>query len=245
MRTFVIGDIHGGYKALVQCLERSGFDYDNDRLISLGDTCDGYPDVKQVHDELLKIKNLIMVQSNHNKWALEWMENPKEFKELNHSMWYAWYYQGGKATKKSYTVKGRINVPVSHIRLLSSVPTYFIDEHNNLYVHGGIIPDVPIEQQSEDHLIWNRQLLELARNQQIINNISGKNVNVTSYNKVFIGHTSIWSFSHIPKKFCEIIAMDTGAGYEGKLSIMNVDTEDFWQSDKVSDLYPREYENFG
>ena len=39
--------------------------------------------------------------------------------------------------------------------------------------------------------------------------------------------------------------MDTGAGYEGKLSIMNVDTEDFWQSDKVSDLYPREYENFG
>ena len=31
MKTFVIGDIHGGYKALVQCLERSKFDYENKR----------------------------------------------------------------------------------------------------------------------------------------------------------------------------------------------------------------------
>ena len=52
MRTFAIGDIHGAYKALVQCFERSGFDYENDRLIVLGDVCDGYPEVKQCIDEL-------------------------------------------------------------------------------------------------------------------------------------------------------------------------------------------------
>lgn len=33
MKTFVMGDIHGAYKALIQCIERSGFDKekDNDR----------------------------------------------------------------------------------------------------------------------------------------------------------------------------------------------------------------------
>jgi serine/threonine protein phosphatase 1 len=45
MRAFVIGDLHGAYKALEQCLDRSGFDYENDVLIQLGDIADGYPEV--------------------------------------------------------------------------------------------------------------------------------------------------------------------------------------------------------
>ena len=36
-KTYAIGDIHGAYKSLVQCLERSKFDYNNDRLIVMGD----------------------------------------------------------------------------------------------------------------------------------------------------------------------------------------------------------------
>jgi len=40
-KTFVIGDIHGGYKALLQCFARSGFDYKKDKLICLGDITDG------------------------------------------------------------------------------------------------------------------------------------------------------------------------------------------------------------
>ena len=56
MKKFVIGDIHGNYKALMQCLEKSKFNYKKDKLIVLGDTCDGLPDVKECFDELLKIK---------------------------------------------------------------------------------------------------------------------------------------------------------------------------------------------
>ena len=44
MKTYAIGDIHGAYKALIQCFERSKFDYKNDRLIVMGDVCDGYPE---------------------------------------------------------------------------------------------------------------------------------------------------------------------------------------------------------
>lgn len=36
-REFVIGDIHGAYRALRQCLTRSDFNYDHDHLICLGD----------------------------------------------------------------------------------------------------------------------------------------------------------------------------------------------------------------
>lgn len=50
-KTFVIGDIHGAYDALLQCLERSEFDYESDRLICLGDICDRRPHVKECVDE--------------------------------------------------------------------------------------------------------------------------------------------------------------------------------------------------
>ena len=41
MRTWVVGDIHGGYRALMQVFERSQFDRERDRLIALGDLVDG------------------------------------------------------------------------------------------------------------------------------------------------------------------------------------------------------------
>src|SRR5690242_18008347 len=94
MKTFVIGDIHGAYRALMQCLERSGFDYSNDRLIVLGDVCDGYPDVCLCIEELLKIKHCDYIIGNHDLWAVEWALEGKEEE--------AWTSQGGFATILSY-----------------------------------------------------------------------------------------------------------------------------------------------
>ena len=98
MKTFVIGDIHGTHKALVQCLKRSGFDRARDRLIVLGDVCDGYPDVKQCFDELLKVKNLDLILGNHDFWAREWAT--RGIKED------VWLTQGGDNTVASYGEKG-------------------------------------------------------------------------------------------------------------------------------------------
>ena len=58
MKTFVIGDVHGNNRALLQCLEKSGFDKENDKLISLGDIADGWSEVPQCVETLLSIKNL-------------------------------------------------------------------------------------------------------------------------------------------------------------------------------------------
>ena len=72
--TFVIGDIHGSYRALLQCLEKSRFNYQNDTLICLGDVADGWPETSQAIEELLRIENLIYVMGNHDFWAVDWME---------------------------------------------------------------------------------------------------------------------------------------------------------------------------
>jgi len=97
MKTFVIWDIHWGYRSLIQCLERSKFNYDKDQLIVLGDITDGWNETPLVIEELLKIKNLILVWGNHDIWCNEW------FKFGARPI--IWTQQGGQATIDSYIAK--------------------------------------------------------------------------------------------------------------------------------------------
>jgi len=147
MKKFVIGDIHGNYKALMQCLEKSKIDYDKDKLIVLGDVVDGLPQVKECVDELLKFKNLVYILGNHDEWAYEWygeriqdqMGGPK----------YIWTSQGGANTIKSYGS----DMPESHLKLLREAPIMHLEYHYDnayLFVHGGINPNKKIENQDRD-----------------------------------------------------------------------------------------------
>jgi len=88
----------------MQCLERSKFDYKKDHLIVMGDVCDGYPDVRQCIDELLKVKHCILVIGNHDMWALDWA--------LRDDKPEIWTKQGGNRTIASY--KGG-SMPQAHI----------------------------------------------------------------------------------------------------------------------------------
>src|SRR5688572_5824103 len=89
MRTLVMGDIHGAYKAMAQCLDRANFDPSGDTLIQLGDVTDGYPDVYECVEELLKIPHLISLKGNHDDWFDEFCKT--DFHP------YFWTY-GGKGT---------------------------------------------------------------------------------------------------------------------------------------------------
>ena len=137
MRTLVIGDIHGGAKALKQCLKRSGFDNNKDRLIYLGDVCDGWSETKEVINILLTIKNLVAIRGNHDQWLLEWF--------LHGATPLIWVSQGGQATLDSY---GNIkNVPDNHIKYIDNSLFYFKSK-NRLFVHGGFITSCPIRIQN-------------------------------------------------------------------------------------------------
>jgi serine/threonine protein phosphatase 1 len=218
-RTFVIGDIHGASRALMQCLERSQFEYGSDNLICLGDVCDGWPDTKVCIEELLKIKNLIYIIGNHDLWALRWMKAG--------TIPDAWLTQGGAATIASY----ESSVPETHVRFLEQALPYYI-LHNKLFVHAGIQLHRPLEQQDLQVFSWDRTLVQKAWN-FFTKEIT---VKLTPFDEVYIGHTPIpfeW-----PIRSCEIWMMDTGAGWSGVLSLMDVDSKKVFTSDRVPSLYP-------
>jgi len=237
MKRFTMGDIHGRFRALKEVLKKSKFDYIKDKLIVLGDIVDGGSRTYQVVEELLKIKNLILVLGNHDEFF------------MNHisSGWakQIWINQGGSETIKSYggmaipgdelesepiliDTKG-INIPVTHQDFFNRGRYYYIED-NMLFVHGGINPAIPlITSQSKFDLVWDRNLINYCR--------GGRPVPL--YSKVFVGHTSTEMFRddlkikdcYAPVKLQNLWCMDTGAGWKGKLSIMNIDTEEFWQSE--------------
>jgi serine/threonine protein phosphatase 1 len=224
MKTYCCGDIHNRYNALVQCLSRCNFNYDEDRLISLGDIVDGPDlDLYKVMEELLKIKHLIVCQGNHCKWFIDWYNTGMELPIHIH--------QGGYQSLYAYDYNRR-NVPQSHINLLKNALPYYIDENNNLYVHGGFRPrGKPIENQDPEFLMWDRDLVyKYGRNH-------AKHP-IKKYNRIFLGHTSTQAIAHdidatTPIISHNVIALDTGGGWNGKLTIMDVETLEYWQSDRM------------
>ena len=234
MKRFVIGDIHGAHKALLQCLEKSGFNYEKDELISLGDVADSWPEVPEVFDELLKIKKLIYVIGNHDLWLLEWFKTGRAP--------HIWLSQGGMATYDAYKrllEDGDTTRQVAHQNLLENAVDYAVNDQG-LFVHGGFNWHIPIESQLQYNLTWDRHLWTAAKYWQRQHDKGMKLDKVDDYENVFIGHTttSYDDKSLKPVHASNVWNLDQGAGWEGKLTIMNIDTKEYWQSDIVGDLYP-------
>jgi serine/threonine protein phosphatase 1 len=219
MRTFVMGDIHGAHRALVQCLDRAEFDLHLDHLICLGDVCDGWPDTKQSIEALLKIKNLTYILGNHDLWTRDWMQTGI----IND----VWYNQGGKATLQSYSNK----VLFSHLTFLEKALPYYLQE-DSLFVHAGILPLRPLEQQGQDIFLWDRSLSRITMEGYL----KGMTTKLTSYTEVYIGHTPTPNSK--PLHAGGVWMMDTGAGWSGVLTMMDINTKEIFVSDPVPELYP-------
>lgn len=224
MARFVISDIHGAYKALLQCFERSGFNKEKDLLICLGDVCDGYPEISNCFEELLSVRNLVYLMGNHDKWCLEWAKSGEMPDE--------WLMQGGHSTVKCYNGSFDKN----HLELLETAKYYLIIE-NMIFVHGGFNVKEPLETHDDVMFIWDRSLVyEAFAKKEKVKSISG-------FEKVFIGHTPTLNFnSFSPVMFCEVMMTDTGAGWGQRLSIINIDNGKFFQSDPTMELYPAKTE---
>lgn len=260
MKHWVIGDIHGNLRGLVQALDRAGVDRENDLLIQLGDICDGYGGVYEVVEELLLFKNLIVIEGNH--------DNP--FIEFFHTGLHPWKWeQGGEGTLRSYSRYAGIedlmyydkggwgnggwkyalnpeDIPITHQKFFKSMVKYYIDEKNNLFVHGGFNRHESIKGQNKLNLMWDRDLWLAALSfRDMPGRVSDKPYKFKmkdNFNHVFIGHTTTqnWNTTE-PMEAANITNLDTGAGFGGKVTIMNIDDRnEYYQSDLASDLYPDE-----
>ena len=240
VKRFVIGDIHGRLEALKEVLRTSKFNYQKDKLIILGDVVDGGYNTYEVVEELLKIKNKIFVIGNHDNFFLDHMKAGWA-EEI-------WLQQGGCNTLNSYGAKTKegsnwdeksllditdLNIPVTHQEFFNKGVYYYIED-NMLFVHGGFIPKLGVKKTSKHDLVWDRDLINVAR--------SG--IYIPGYDRVFVGHTTTQTYGlATPSRFCNLIMMDCGAGWTGKLAIMDIDTEEFWLSKKQNPARGTESEN--
>jgi len=253
-RRMVLGDVHGAYHALIQVLERSGFDYENDLLITIGDIVDGWEDSFMVIEELLKIPNRIDIMGNHDNWFRQFIE-----RGIHEVSW----TQGGLSTAKSYAkavgldlMINKINnydgvgyllnlnsgdVPETHKTFFKRQHHYYKDDKNNLFVHGGINLTIPLNETLPYIMMWDRHLWRRAMS---VKDTGMSLIYVEDFNDIFIGHTATTFYgSDKPIKADKVWNVDTGAGGGGKLTIMDVDTNEYWQSDNVPDLYPDDEHN--
>src|SRR5690606_16022165 len=93
-----------------------------------------------------------------------------------------------------------------------------------------------------DRGFWNFMLQNKYNIEYIKKTISLKN----PHNRIFIGHTpTIRQNSSLPINISNVWNMDTGACFDGRLSIMNLDTQEIYQSEVVRKLYPKEKGRMG
>jgi len=236
-RTLVIGDIHGGLKALKEVLDKAKVTQE-DVLIFLGDYVDGWSDSARTLDFLIDLKqshHCIILKGNHDELILNWLKtgktNPK------------WLQHGGKSTLEAYKNCNKTHKKL-HARFIENLPHYYVDDLNRLYVHAGFAnlhgPDYEFY---ENTVYWDRTLWEmaLATDPNLSNDDPKYPVRLKLFKEIYIGHTPTNRFGkHTPMQARNVYNIDTAAAYKGPLTIFDVDTKEYWQSTPVHELYPGE-----
>lgn len=254
MKTFVMGDIHGAYRALLQCLQRAGFDNEKDILIQLGDVTDGYGHVFECVETLLSIKHLIPLMGNHDDWLGSFIKtdfHPQYWNYGGKATLLSYLHHAGKtgqffATRSGYkTALVSGDIPQSHQEFFNRQQRYYIDDDQRCFVHAGFNRHLAFDKQKTEDFYWDRTLWSEALHAHTFNrNIttSADFFNGTSFSEIYIGHTPTTKFdTDKPLQALNIFNLDTGAGHSGRLTIMNVATKEYWQSDPLPELYPHNF----
>jgi serine/threonine protein phosphatase 1 len=240
MKKFVIGDIHGGLKALLQVLKKINCD-ENDTLIFLGDYVDGWSESPAVLDfliDLQKKQNCVFIRGNHDELLLDWLLGNNE--NIDEKLW---FQHGGEATVLSYQ-KIDAATKEKHIHFLQSLQNYYLDNENRLFIHAGFTNMRGVENEFfKAAFYWDRTLWEtaLAMDNQLSKDAITYPNRLKIYKEIYIGHTPVTKIDEtIPVNKACVWNVDTGAAFKGTLTIMDVDTKEFWQSDSLPGLYPNE-----
>jgi len=219
---YVIGDVHGCLDELKAAEARIKADMDatanQGLVVLLGDYIDRGPRSRHVIDHLIKPSELglkrLPLCGNHDDVFLRYLEEPRLYAE--------WLGLGGEQTLISYGIdlhhvgtrrKGKgpqledllaEAVPASHRRFLAELPIC-LKVGGLLFVHAGIKPGVPLEEQADEDMLWIREPF-LAEGPKL---------------PLLVVH------GHTPKPEPDLgpgrIGIDTGAYYTGKLAVLKIE----------------------
>ena len=235
--TYVIGDIHGALKALQQLMDRIAPEKE-DTLVFLGDYVDGWSESAEVITYLMQLElqyRCIFIKGNHDAWCESWLHGimPEA----------SWLRNGGQATVASFN---RLSAAerLAHTAFLERMQLYYTDDKNRLFIHAGFTSTHgPAHERFEPMLYWDRSLWELALavDLRIPKESLRYPKRLKLFREIYIGHTPSVNYGEdMPMVAANVHNVDTGAAFMGKISAMNVDTKQVWQSDCVYLLYPNE-----
>ncbi|RIV43952.1 metallophosphoesterase family protein [Flagellimonas pelagia] len=237
MRTLVVGDIHSGLRALEQVMDKAKVT-PKDHIIFLGDYVDAWSTAVETVDFLIQLKdafNCTFIRGNHDELCRDWLLTQKDNPQ--------WLAHGGTATRQSYLDANRDKWE-AHLQFYANLENYHLAEDNRLYLHAGYtnLKGIDFEYFVQSYY-WDRTLWELATalNPQLEPTDPKFPKRLTHYKEVFIGHTPLSKTQVVkPQKAANVWNVDTGAAFKGGLTILDVETKEFWQSDPVHTFYPGE-----
>ncbi|WP_419908136.1 metallophosphoesterase family protein [Hoeflea sp.] len=208
---YAIGDVHGHDHLLEQMLARIVSDRMERHagrpatIVSLGDYVDRGPDSAGVIDRLMRGVagfDTVCLKGNHEAMLLACVDTD------DRQVWQHWMRNGGTATMGSFGLDPARNggakalveaVGLERIAFLRRLPLYHATA-DYLFVHAGIVPGRPIEEQSERDLLWIRdRFLDSDRDHGRL---------------VIHGHTPVAEPDIRPNR----IGIDTGAFMTGRLT---------------------------
>ena len=238
-RFLVFGDIHGEWDKLVSLLAQVQPDYGQDEIVFLGDYVDRGPEPKHVLDYIMglpKGDNIHLLQGNHELMLWngfgEFCNTYSQMGEFVDEL-ALWMQNGGHVTLQQ--ISGAVEEFEKYAKFVHSLPLYYqaqLDGHNYLFCHGGIDPDLPLEEQSTNDFVWGRDLAERYMSHSEIKYI--KSLTGGTELTVVVGHTPVPAMEPgrcTPIVTPEVIFLDTGSFLsEGRISCMDLRSGQIWQS---------------
>lgn len=219
-RIYAIGDIHGRadlLEALLAAIDAEGQAGDP-VIVFLGDIIDRGPDSRRAMDLVREALNRFpgshLILGNHDHYLLAMMDD--SFSTQDSSKWLSSF--GGMETVKSYfsdvprtldDMADQFQADYGHHRELLDRAVDKVIIGNFCFVHAGIRPGVPLDEQDPHDLRWIRE--EFLQHVEL-------------FEKMIVhGHTP--TESDLPEIHRNRIAVDTGAYYSGRLTAAVIETE--------------------
>jgi serine/threonine protein phosphatase 1 len=198
--TYAIGDLHGCMDKLSEIVRRC---YDDAagrsmRYVFLGDYVDRGPDSQGVVQFLIELQRAhpdrdIFLKGNHEDLMLAAADS-----DLFEGRWLD---NGGIQTLESYELTSAAEIPGDHLDWLRRLPLFF-DDGQRFFVHAGVHPDRPLDQQDEYDLLWIRKPFLLSEK---------------NYGRLVVhGHTP--TPTGLPDQRPNRLNIDTGAVYGRSLT---------------------------
>lgn len=149
--TYVIPDLHGRddllSRALAEIVAHSAGN--GGLIVTIGDYVDKGAHSREVIERLrsgITGWNLVTLKGNHDAMMVQGLRDPAKLA--------FWMARGGDAALASYGGEPSA-VPEAHIVWLDQLRLMHVDTHR-IYVHAGVDPELPLQQQNEATLLWKR-----------------------------------------------------------------------------------------